>query len=153
MTDMYNPSVTQDKEQSYFQFFYSLLTFHLHFFQLINREKADEEYLLVQSIHLIWQMHVTIFSIQSHTQLANHQSLFETCLTDDQVHDVINRLNQLKERAEKHPFNNHLNKKMYINFIDCIQQFYISHTVIIDDVVHQPWFPTHVKTVLQKVDK
>lgn len=153
MTDMYNPSFDDQKEQFYFHFFYSLLTFHLQFFQLINDEKDNEEYVLVQSIQLIWQMHVTIFSLQSHIQLANHLSLYETCLEDDQVQDFLDLLHRLKETAEEHNFTNHINRKMYLNFVDYIQQFYISHTVIVDDVVHQPWFPTHVKTVLQKVDK
>lgn len=151
------PIDEKKKEEQYFHFFSSILLYHRHLLSLHHTKFGDLENDLIYSIHLIWQMHVMIFSLKSLFYKAKRQNILTSLLKKDQLNDLIYSLEQLKIEAECSPFTNEMNKKIYINLLQQIMQYYYDGQHHFNDMNAEPWFSnpqiSPPKIMTKKVDE
>lgn len=108
---------------------------------------------LVQSLTLLWQMHVAIFSIKSLFLKAQNQYFLDDAINEKQTKHIITLLTETKAIAEKYPFLQSIDKIMYVNLLDQVLHYYTNQNiVIVKDAYPKPWLSNKYFSVNTKIN-
>lgn len=143
----------QEKEELSLQFMHSFLTFLIYIcrYSCSNRdEKSIDlqqiEFSLIDSLTLMWQSHVTVFSLKSYYKRLGYEHGTDLTFNREQSELVVPKLEELKIIINYYPFTEKSNKLHCLSLLKQTQHYYVlDKFVIVDANLHaDPWLASHL---------
>lgn len=147
--------VTQhEKEELFLQFLHSFLIFLIYVCRCsldncdkrrIDRQKLELS--LMNSLTLMWQMHVTIFTLKTYYRKADY--IHDTSLTfnHEQSELIVPQLRKMEIMIDYYPFIEKEDKRHCLSLLEQIKSYYKKcEFVIVEADLHaEPWLASSLK--------
>lgn len=140
----------REKEELFLRFLHSYLTFLIHICGCSSvRFDENEEHIdckqlensLTNSLTLIWQMHVAVFTLKTYYKKANYKHGTNLIFDQEQSELVVPQLRKMTRMINYYPFIEKTNKQYCLSLLEQMQCYYEQYElVIVDADLHAtPW--------------
>lgn len=149
MMTMKDPIIMlHEKEDLFLQFLHSFLTFLIYIYTC-STDNGEEHYIehqniemsLTDSLTLIWQMHVSIFTLKNYYRKANYLVDTELTFNQKQSELIIPQLEKMKLIIDSYPFIEKTDTLHYLSLLEQIKSYYkqCELTIVRADLHADPW--------------
>lgn len=108
---------------------------------------------LVSSISILWNMHVSTFSLKTlYLKIRNHRFSSLT-FNEKQSEYIVPLLQEIKSIIEQHSFIQQIDKTIYLTLLDQVMQYYRNdkNIVVVEASSHaKPWFTNNTVSAVMK---